>query len=91
MSLKRVFVDTNALMRNQKQPEDPELLPIIVQDVETNAAERTSEVEIRGLATLRYEMWPAHNLARVWIEADSDGLQYEGEPTEWPHAADSTG
>lgn len=79
--MKAVFVDTAALLEAQ-QSGGESAPPIIVYDLEARTAERTTQVEISA-ATMRFDMAPSHNLARVWVEADADQLRYDGEATQW--------
>jgi hypothetical protein len=85
--VKAVFVDTHSLYRAQQGELDiATLRPIVVYDLDDDTADRTADVDIVGPARLRFDMSPSHNLARVWIEADPEPLDYDGEPVNWSGA-----
>lgn len=81
--MKLVFVDTYAIHTAQGRELIEPLLPIIVYDMDGGEHERTGNVEIVGPARMKFEMAPDHNLARVWVEAESDSLVYDGVPVQW--------
>lgn len=81
---KILFVDTHSIYQAQEGKRDVDgLRPIIVYDMGTDEVQRAATVEINGKARVCFEMTPAHNLARVWIEAEDDALDYDGEETTW--------